>query len=65
MVPTSRFADSKRVSLLAVAKLPAFRVDLRCLMRRSFQTTEDDAVERVADFQSWVERTRGAIARLR
>ena len=30
----------------------------------SAQTTEDDAVERVADFQSWVERTQGAIARL-
>ena len=27
----------------------------------SAQTTEDDAVERVADFQSWVERTQGAV----
>ena len=30
----------------------------------SAEATEDEAVERVADFQSWVERTQGAMARL-
>ena len=30
----------------------------------SAQAREDDAVERVADFQSWVERTQASIARL-